>query len=150
MKDAYSFHVDQASLEEHYDDQARAYGRICERLDMEYRPVVADSGQIGGKVTTEFMALADAGEAALVYCGCGWAANVEAAETVVPRSPAITEPVPMHKEPTPGLTTIAELARAFEIAEHDTVKTMAGKAADGALVFFCVPGDRELNPVKAG
>ncbi len=150
MKDAYSFHVDQASLEEHYNDQARAYGRICERLDMEYRPVVADSGQIGGKVTTEFMALADAGEAALVYCGCGWAANVEAAETVVPRSPAVAEPIPMRKEPTPGLKTIAELARAFNIAEHDTVKTMAGKEADGTLVFFCVPGDRELNPVKAG
>ncbi|MDZ4064362.1 MAG: proline--tRNA ligase, partial [Coriobacteriia bacterium] len=58
MKDAYSFHATQESLQEHYDAQARAYGRICERLGLEYRPVQAESGQIGGKVTTEFMALA--------------------------------------------------------------------------------------------
>ncbi len=92
MKDAYSFHATQESLQEHYDQQAHAYGRICERLGLAYRPVEADSGQIGGKVTTEFMALAENGEAALVYCDCGWAANVEAAETVVPRTPAATEP----------------------------------------------------------
>jgi len=150
MKDAYSFHSTQESLEEHYNDQAHAYGRICERLGLDFRPVVADSGQIGGKVTTEFMALAEAGEAALVYCDCGWAANVEAAETVVPRTPSVSEPVPMEKRATPGLKTIAELAHAWGIPAHDTVKTMAGKTPDGTLVFFCVPGDRELNPVKAG
>ncbi|MDP3630243.1 MAG: proline--tRNA ligase [Actinomycetota bacterium] len=149
MKDAYSFHDTQESLQEHYDAQAGAYGRICERLSLDYRPVQADSGQIGGKVTTEFMALAESGEAELVYCDCGWAANVEAADTVVPRNPAVTAPVPMEKVPTPDLHTIAELAAAFKIAEHDTVKTMAGKTAEGRLVFFCVPGDRELNPVKA-
>jgi prolyl-tRNA synthetase len=150
MKDAYSFHATQESLQEHYDAQAGAYARICERLGLEYRPVLADSGQIGGKVTTEFMALAEAGEAELVYCDCGWAADVEAAETVVPRTPAITEPVAMEKHATPGLKTIAELAEAFSISEHDTVKTMAGKTPEGRLVFFCVPGDRELNPIKAG
>ncbi len=149
MKDAYSFHDSQASLQEHYDAQAGAYARICERLDLDFRPVEADSGQIGGKVTTEFMALAESGEAELVYCGCGWAANVEAAETVIPRNPAVTAPVAMEKVATPDLHTIAELAAAFKIAEHDTVKTMAGKTAEGRLVFLCVPGDRELNPLKA-
>jgi prolyl-tRNA synthetase len=149
MKDAYSFHSSQESLQEHYDAMGRAYARINERLGLVFRPVEADSGQIGGKVTTEYMALAEAGEAALVYCDCGYAANVEAAETVVPRTPAVTEPVAMEKRPTPGLHTIAELAEAWGISEHDTVKTMAGKTADGGLVFFCVPGDRELNPVKA-
>lgn len=149
MKDAYSFHDSQASLEEHYDAMAGAYGRICERLSLDYRPVQADSGQIGGKVTTEFMALAESGEAELVYCDCGWAANVEAADTVVPRNPAVTAPRAMDKVATPDLHTIAELAKAFNIAEHDTVKTMAGKTAEGRLVFFCVPGDRELNPVKS-
>src|SRR5512133_39849 len=128
---------------------ARAYARICERLGLEFRPVEADSGQIGGKVTTEFMALAESGEAALVYCHCGWAANVEAAATVVPRNPAVTEPRPMEKIHTPNLRTIADLASAFGIAEHDTVKTMAGRTEEGRLVFLCVPGDRELNPVKA-
>ncbi len=149
MKDAYSFHDSQASLQEHYDAQARAYGRICERLGLEYRPVEADSGQIGGSVTTEFMALADTGEAELVFCECGWAANVEAAATVVSRAPATTQPVVMERVHTPAIRTIAELATFLEIPEHDTAKTMAAKDADGRLVFFCIPGDRELNPVKA-
>jgi prolyl-tRNA synthetase len=149
MKDAYSFHADQGSLEEHYAEMSEAYGRICARLGLDYRPVEADSGLIGGKVTIEFMALADTGEAALVYCStCEYAANDEAASTVVPRRPAVTEPRDMEKVATPGLASIAELAEAFRLAEHDTVKTMVGRVASG-LVFFLVPGDRELNRVKA-
>lgn len=150
MKDAYSFHTTPASLQEHYDEQAGAYGRICERLGLDYRRVEADSGQIGGKVTSEFMALADSGEAELVFCACGWAANVEVAETIVKRTPAVTEPIAMERVHTPGIRTIAELATFLGISEHDTVKTMAGKTPEGRLVYFCVPGDRELNPVKAG
>jgi prolyl-tRNA synthetase len=150
MKDAYSFHATQESLQEHYDAMSRAYARICERLGLEYRPVEAESGQIGGKVTTEFMALAESGEAALVYCDCGYAANVEAAATVVTRHPAVTEARPSRKVHTPEIRTIAELAGFLGIEEHDTVKTMAAKTEDGTLVYFCVPGDRELNPVKAG
>jgi len=149
MKDAYSFHATQESLQEHYDAQARAYARICERLGLDYRPVEAESGQIGGKVTTEFMALAENGEAELVYCECGWAANVEAASVVVPRSPGVTEPRPMERVHTPDIRTIAELAGFLDIPEHDTVKTMAAKTPEGGLVYLCVPGDRELNPVKA-
>ncbi len=149
MKDAYSFHATPESLQEHYDAMAGAYGRICDRLGLTWRPVEAESGQIGGSVTTEFMALAENGEAALVYCACGWAANVEAAGTVVPRHPATSEPRPLEKIHTPQIRTIAELAAAFGVAEHDTVKTMAAKDEQGRLVFFCVPGDRELNPVKA-
>jgi prolyl-tRNA synthetase len=150
MKDAYSFHATQESLQQHYEAMSRAYARICERLGLEYREVEADSGQIGGKVTSEFMALAESGEAALVYCDCGYAADVEAACTVVPRHPQMTEPRPSRKVHTPNIRTIAELASFLGIAEHDTVKTMAGKLSDGRLVYFCVPGDRELNPIKAG
>jgi prolyl-tRNA synthetase len=149
MKDAYSFHATQESLQEHYDAMSRAYARICERLGLEFRMVEADSGQIGGKVTSEFMALADSGEAELVYCDCGYAADVEAASTVVPRHPSVTEPRPARKVHTPDIRTIAELAGFLGIDEHDTVKTMAAKTDDGTLVYFCVPGDRELNPVKA-
>jgi prolyl-tRNA synthetase len=150
MKDAYSFHADQASLQQHYDAMSGAYARICERLGLAFRPVEADSGQIGGKVTIEFMALAEAGEAEIVYCsGCDYAADVEAAATVVPRHPAVTEPVTMERVHTPGIRTIAEVASFLQVEEHDTTKTMAGLAPDGRLVFFCVPGDRELNPVKA-
>jgi prolyl-tRNA synthetase len=150
MKDAYSFHATQESLQQHYDAMSRAYARICERLGLEFRMVEADSGQIGGKVTSEFMALAESGEAELVYCDCGYAADVEAAATVVPRHPAASEPVPSRRVHTPDIRTISELAGFLGIDEHDTVKTMAAKTGDGGLVYFCVPGDRELNPVKAG
>jgi len=150
MKDAYSFHATQESLQEHYDAMSRAYGRICERLDMDYREVEADSGQIGGKVTTEFMALAENGEAELVYCGCGWAADVEAAESVVRRTPSETAPRDMERVHTPEIKTIAELSAFLGISDHDTVKSMAGKTPEGQLVFLLVPGDRELNPIKAG
>lgn len=157
MKDAYSFHATQESLQETYDAMSRAYARICERLGLDFRPVEADSGQIGGKVTTEFMALADEGEAGLVYCpDCDYAANIEAASTVVPRNPAITVASPMEKVHTPDIHTIAELADFVGILAHDTVKTMAGVVDDdsspdnGRLIFFLVPGDRELNPLKAG
>ena len=150
MKDAYSFHATQESLQEHYDAMSGAYARINERCGLEFREVEADSGQIGGKVTKEFMALAESGEAELVYCGCGWAADVEAAETVVPRHPSVSEPRPMEKVHTPEIRTIADLAGFLSIPEHDTVKTMAGKTPEGQLVFLLVPGDRELNPIKAG
>lgn len=154
MKDAYSFHDGQASLQEHYDAMARAYGRVCERLGLEYRPVEADSGQIGGKVTIEFMALAASGEAALVYCDrCDYAANVEAASAVVARTPSSGVPAKMERVHTPGTRSIAEVAAFLGVGPADVVKTMAGvaKAADESrrLVLLCVPGDRELNPVKA-
>ena len=149
MKDGYSFHATQESLQEHYDAMSRAYARICERLGLKFRPVEAESGQIGGKVTTEFMALADSGEAALVYCDCGYAANAEAASTVVPRHPSVSEPGALRKVHTPDIRTIAELAGFLGVGAHDTVKTMAAKTEDGRLVYFCVPGDRELNSVKA-
>ena len=79
MKDAYSFHSSQESLQKTYDEMYDAYGRICERCGLDYRPVVADGGQIGGSVTCEFHALAEAGEDDLVYCpDCDYAANNEA------------------------------------------------------------------------
>jgi len=88
MKDAYSFHATQGSLDETYELMAEAYGRMCERCGLEYRAVAAHSGQIGGKVTKEFMALADTGEADLVFCdACDYAANIEAAHARPRRAP---------------------------------------------------------------
>jgi len=149
MKDAYSFHASDESLQEHYDAQAEAYGRICDRLSLKWRSVKAESGQIGGKVTTEFMALADAGEAELLYCACGWAANIDAAETLIERASNSKIPPAIEKVHTPRIKTITELAEKFNLPPADTVKTMAGKTPDGKLIFFFLPGDRELNPVKA-
>ncbi len=152
MKDAYSFHATPGSLQEHYDAQSRAYSRICERLGLDHRPVEADSGQIGGSVTTEFMALADSGEASIVHCpGCDWAANQEAAATVVPRPQAADQPDELRRVATPGIGSIAEVSAFLGVPAHDTVKTMAGVIEHGdaaRLVLLCVPGDRELNPLK--
>lgn len=147
MKDAYSFHATQESLQKTYDDMSGAYGRICERCGLDYRPVEADSGQIGGKVTTEFMALAQAGEAELVHCTCGYAANTEAGECIA--RPTVYEAPSMAKISTPGIHTIEELAEFLDIPASSTVKALSGKDAEGKLVVFFVPGDHELNDIKA-
>ena len=148
MKDAYSFHATQESLQETYDEMYKAYGRICERLGLEYRPVEADSGQIGGSVTCEFMALADAGEAELVYCpDCDFAANTEAGACIP--HPTEYKVDACEKIATPGVTTIAALAEFLHIEESATVKAMVGKDAEGKVVALFVPGDHELNEIKA-
>ena len=147
MKDAYSFHASQESLQKTYDDMSAAYGRICERMDMDYRPVEADSGQIGGSVTCEFMALAEAGEAELVHCACGWAANAEAGDCLA--RPTVYDVPAMEKVATPGVHTIAELAAFLDIPESSTVKALSGKNDAGDLVVLFIPGDHELNELKA-
>ena len=147
MKDAYSFHASQESLQKTYDDMSGAYGRICERCGLDYRPVEADSGQIGGKVSTEFMALAEAGEAELVHCTCGYAANTEAGACIA--HPTVYEKDAMEKISTPGIHTIEELAAFLGIPESSTVKALSGKDVDGKLVVLFVPGDHEVNEIKA-
>ncbi|WP_165170865.1 proline--tRNA ligase [Adlercreutzia sp. ZJ242] len=147
MKDAYSFHATQESLQETYDDMSGAYGRICERCGLDYRPVEADSGQIGGKVTTEFMALAEAGEAELVHCTCGYAANTEAGDCLA--RPTVHEAAQMEKISTPGIHTIEDLAEFLDIPATSTVKALSGKDAEGKLVVMFIPGDHELNEIKA-
>ncbi len=142
MKDAYSFHADQESLQKTYDEMSEAYGRICDRMGMDYRPVEADPGQIGGSVTCEFMALAEAGEAELVHCTCGYAANTEAGDCLA--RPTVYD-VPMEKVATPGVHTIAELAAFLDIPESSTVKALSGKNDEGKLVVMFIPGDHELN-----
>ncbi len=147
MKDAYSFHATQESLQKTYDDMSEAYGRICERLGLDYRPVEADSGQIGGKVTCEFMALAEAGEAELVHCTCGYAANTEAGACLA--RPTEYDVPEMKKIATPGIHTIAELAEFLGIPESSTVKAFSGKTDAGDLAVLFVPGDHEVNEIKA-
>lgn len=147
MKDAYSFHSSVESLQETYDQMSEAYGMICERCGLDYRPVEADSGQIGGKVTTEFMALADAGEAELVYCpNCDYAANTEVAEYIT--QPQEYEVAAMEKISTPGVTTIAALAEFLGIDEAATVKALVGKDEKGQVIAVFIPGDHELNEIK--
>lgn len=147
MKDAYSFHSSVESLQETYDQMSEAYGMICERCGLDYRPVEADSGQIGGKVTTEFMALVDAGEAELVYCpNCDYAANTEVAECIT--QPLEYDVAAMEKISTPGVTTIAALAEFLGIDEAATVKALVGKDEKGQVIAVFIPGDHELNEIK--
>lgn len=148
MKDAYSFHESQESLQKTYDAMSEAYGKICDRMDLNYRPVEADSGQIGGSVTCEFMALADAGEAELVHCTCGYAANAEAGEGLA-RPTEYTAASELKKIATPGVHTIAELATLLDVPESSTVKALSGKGSDGVITVFFIPGDHELNELKA-
>ena len=153
MKDAYSFNESQESLQETYDRMGVAYGRICERCGLDYRPVEADSGQIGGKVTTEYMALAEAGEAELVTCPkCGYAADTEAGACIC--APTSYEVEALTKLETPGIATIADLAAFVGIPESSTVKALCGIIEGGegepdVPVALFVPGDHELNELKA-
>ena len=149
MKDGYSFSATQESLQEIYDDMKQAYANICERCGLHALPVVADSGQIGGDTSVEFMALADAGEAALVYCDeCGFAADEEAAATQVPVTEGPGDGT-LTKVHTPGLGTIEAVAAFFGFPENGTRKSLALIAEDGTPVVAIVPGDHELNDVKA-
>ena len=148
MKDAYSFHPTQESLQETYDNMSGAYGKICDRLGLEWRAVDADSGQIGGSVSCEFMALADAGEAELVYCECGYAANAEAGEGLTNPTEYTTYDS-LTKIETPDIHTIEELASFLKIEESATVKAMVGKDKEGHIIAFFLPGDHDLNEIKA-
>lgn len=149
MKDGYSFNATQESLQETYDAMKQAYANICERVGLKALPVVADSGQIGGDTSVEFMALADAGEAALVYCdSCGFAADEEAATTTVPVSEGPGDGT-LTKVHTPGLGSIEAVAAFFGFPENGTRKSLALITEDGTPVVAIVPGDHELNDCKA-
>ena len=147
MKDAYSFSADEEGLDEVYRQMEVAYARINDRLGLEWCKVEADSGQIGGSETAEFMALADAGESDLVHCTCGFASDAEAATAGVRVADADVRE--LEKIATPGVHTIAELASFLDIDETATVKALSGTADDGRVYALFIPGDHELNELKA-
>ncbi len=147
MKDGYSFSATQESLQECYDEQKNAYARFCARCGLRALPVAADSGQIGGDTSVEYMALADAGEAALVYCDeCGFAADTEAATAhceVI--DDAVAE---LTRIETPDISSIADLATFLGVPEVQTRKAIALIDSDGKPWIVMVPGDHEINDVK--
>lgn len=147
MKDAYSFDADEQGLDASYANMRDAYINMCERMGLDYRIVQADSGQIGGNESEEFMALAETGEAELVYCDCGYAADVEAA-ACTPR-PQTYAADSLEKIATPGVHTIAELAAHLGCPEAATVKAFACTGDDGVIWVLFVPGDYEVNEIKA-
>lgn len=151
MKDAYSFHVDQTSLEETYASMFEAYTRIFTRLALEFRPVIADTGSIGGSASHEFHVLAASGEDAIAFSDSSdYAANVEMAEAL---APADARPAPtrqMERVATPGVGTIEALAERLSIASNDCLKTLVveGEEED-SLVALVLRGDHQLNAIKA-
>ena len=151
MKDAYSFHLDQASLQETYDRMHQAYCNVFTRLGLNFRPVQADTGSIGGTGSHEFHVLADSGEDDIAFSDTSdYAANIEKAEAI-PRETvrgAATEELRLVD--TPNAKTIEELVSQFGIAIEKSVKTLVVHAAEeGKLIALIVRGDHELNEIKA-
>jgi len=147
MKDAYSFDTGWDTLDASYDAAFDAYVRIFQRAGIPVIPVAADSGAIGGKDSQEFVFLTSDGEDGILLCpGCGYAANAEKAE-FAPPPPIAGELLPVEKVHTPGIKTIADLARFLGIEERQTVKAVFYKA-DGKPVFVAIRGDLEVNEVK--
>jgi len=151
MKDAYSFHTDEASLDATYRDMYAAYSRIFTRLGLEFRAVQADSGAIGGNVSHEFHVLADSGEDAIAFSDTGdYAANVEAAEALAPAGARPPPGRPMETVHTPDQHSIEEVSRFLDTAPERCVKTLLVQGMDTEVVALVLRGDHELNMVKAG
>lgn len=153
MKDAYSFHISQESLQETYDAMYRAYSQSFSRMGLDFRAVQADTGSIGGSGSHEFQVLAQSGEDDVIFSSeSDYAANIEKAEAVAPAGerPAATQA--MTQFATPNAKTIAELVEQHQIPVEKTVKTLIVKGAEEsghALVALLVRGDHELNEIKA-
>ena len=150
MKDAYSFHLDDASLKETYALMRRTYQRIFDRLQLQYRIVQADTGEIGGSISEEFQVLAASGEDAIAYCDTeDFAANVEVVNLPAPRG---ARPAPAEERAlveTPGVGTIDELAAFLDVPPSRCLKTLLVRGTETAAVALILRGDHELNALKA-
>ncbi len=150
MKDAYSFHADEASLALGYRSMYEAYTAIFTRLQLRFRAVYADTGAIGGSASQEFHVLADSGEDAIVFSDAGdYAANLELAEAPAPRDTRPPASAKLAQVATPGVRTIAQVSTFLRIDAMRTIKTLVVDAADGGLVALVLRGDHELNAMKA-
>ena len=150
MKDAYSFHADEASLAQGYRLMHEAYTRIFTRIGLKFRAVQADSGSIGGSTSHEFHVLADSGEDAIVFSNADdYAANLEVAATTAPAAPRPAPAEPLAKIPTPNARTIAELSAQLGVDAARCVKTLLVDGSDGDVVALVVRGDHELNALKS-
>ena len=149
MKDAYSFHIDDADLAREYENMKAAYTRVFTRLGLDFRAVQADSGAIGGDASQEFHVLAESGEDALAFStGSDYAANVETAQAAAPAPrPAAAEA--LRKVDTPTQKTCEDVAALLGIGLQRTVKSIAVMGADG-FVLALVRGDHVVNEIKLG
>jgi prolyl-tRNA synthetase len=152
MKDAYSFHLDQQTMDDTYQAMYTAYSNILSRMGLAFRPVLADTGSIGGSMSHEFHVLASSGEDLIAYSnGSDYAANIEKAEAPLPTTERAAPTQEMTLVDTPNAKTIDELVEQFGLDITKTVKTLIVKGAteEAPLIALVVRGDHELNEVKA-
>lgn len=153
MKDAYSFDADEAGAEISYKNMFDAYINIFKRCGLNFRPVEADTGLIGGSFSHEFMVLADTGEEAIVSCDtCGYAANMEKAEgrsqkQEVRSKKSEEDLLPLEKRVTPGKKSVEEVAAFLGVEKEQLVKTLIMRGGD-RVVAALVRGDHEINEIK--
>lgn len=151
MKDAYSFHLSQESLQETYDIMHQAYTTIFTRFGLKFRAVIADSGSIGGAVSHEFHVLADSGEDAIAFSDeSDYAANIEKAEAVMPSDNRTAANTELKKVSTPGQHSIEAVSQFLNIPTQQCLKTLIVRGDDNNLVALLLRGDHELNPIKSG
>jgi prolyl-tRNA synthetase len=149
MKDAYSFDADKTGMLKSYQAMYDAYVRIFTRLGLKFRPVAADTGQIGGSASHEFQVLADSGEDAIAWCPTSdYAANVELAEAVAPHAHRAAPAEPLQKVATPGLSTCEQVAQLLHLPLGRTVKCIMLHAA-GKVQMLLIRGDHTLNEIKS-
>jgi prolyl-tRNA synthetase len=153
MKDAYSFHVDQPSLQETYDRMHKAYCNIFDRLRLDYRPVLADTGSIGGNASHEFHVLAKSGEDAIAFSTeSDYAANVEMAEAVVQEPKRKDAAATLTTVDTPGKHSIEEVSQFLNVPVTSMIKTLVVKASEDCehdVIALVLRGDHDLNAIKA-
>ncbi len=153
MKDAYSFHTTQESLQETYDAMYAAYSKIFNRMGLDFRAVLADTGSIGGSASHEFQVLAQSGEDDVVFSDSSdFAANIEFAEALAPATARQAATEEMRIVETPNAKTIAELTEQFQVPVEKTVKTLmvhATAESGHKLIALLIRGDHELNEIKA-
>ncbi len=153
MKDAYSFHTSRESLQQTYQLMHATYTRIFERLGLDFRPVQADSGSIGGSCSHEFHVLAESGEDDIAFSDSGdYAANIETAEALAPAGNRAEAGEELRLVDTPATKTINDLVEQYQLPIEKTVKTLIVEASDqieAGFVALLVRGDHELNTIKA-
>lgn len=153
MMDAYSFDIDKDGLQQSYDAMHDAYCKAFDRMGLDYRPVLADSGAIGGNGSQEFHVLAESGEDLIVFSTeSDYAANIEKAEALAPATERAAPSQEMTLVDTPNAKTIAELVEQHGLAIEKTVKTLFVKASDevdAPIIALIIRGDHELNEIKA-
>ncbi len=150
MKDAYSFHLEEACLRQTYELMHQTYIHIFNRFGLKFRAVIADSGSIGGAVSHEFHVLAESGEDAIAFSDASqYAANVEKAEALPPTGQRPAPDQALTLTDTPEQHSIAEVSAFFGIEPKQCLKTLIVRGQDETLIAILLRGDHELNPIKA-